>query len=363
MSGAATKRMIQAYLEQALTPMFLAGFFRTPPENYHRSEKVEVDIEREGEELAVVLTDLSQGPRYNESTLLTNKEFTPPIFDEAGVLNSFDLIKREAGEHPFMDPDYTANAMRRAFRIFRKCELKVRRAIEQMASQVLQTGTVTLIDGDGNELFTLDFQPKATHFPTVDTSWGEAGADPIGDLSALSQVILRNGKVRSNIVIFGQSAWDNFIDDESVRNRLDNRRYEFGRIAPEFMDNMATRQGTIAIGNYRLEMWTYDGFYNDPQSGSPTPFVDDDKVIMLSTGSRLDLTYGAIPQLVAPDPRLTGFLDAMPERIAGPSAGLDLTTNAWITSDNRSLMVSAGTRPLTIPTGIDTFGALTTTAE
>ena len=360
MSDATTKRMIEAYLEQAMAPMFLTSFFRTPAENYHRSEKVEIDIEREGEELAVVLTDLSQGPRYNESTLLTNKEFTPPIFDEAGTLNGFDLIKREAGEHPFMDPNYAANAARRAFRIFRKIELKVRRAIEHMASQVLQTGTLTLVDSDGNELYTLDFQPKSSHFPTVSDSWGEAGADPLGDLQSLARVVKRDGKVNPNLLLFGEDAFGNFIDDDAVSGRLDNRRYELGGIAPSEMDEYATRQGYVWIGNYRFEMWTYDGFYTDPETGDATSYIDDDNVIMLSTNSRLDLTFGAIPQAVQPDPRLTGFV--MPGRIAGPDAGLDLTTNAWISEDNRSLKVSAGTRPLTIPTGIDTFGCLTTQA-
>ena len=37
---------------------------------------------------------------------------------------------------------------------------------------------------------------------------------------------------------------------------------------------------------------------------------------------------------------------------------LDLTTNAWVTPNNKHVMVSAGTRPLTIPTAIDTFACL-----
>jgi hypothetical protein len=41
--------------------------------------------------------------------------------------------------------------------------------------------------------------------------------------------------------------------------------------------------------------------------------------------------------------------------------GLDFTTNAWFTPDGRHLKVSAGTRPLTIPTAIDTFARLNVT--
>ena len=49
----------------------------------------------------------------------------------------------------------------------------------------------------------------------------------------------------------------------------------------------------------------------------------------------------------------------LPPRISSSDRGLDLTTNAWITPDNKHVKVSAGTRPLTIPTAIDTYARLT----
>lgn len=362
MSTSATIKMIGAYIQEAMAPMFLTSFFRVTEDSFHTSEEVEFDVEREGEDIAIVLTDISQGSRHNESTVLTNKRMKPPIYDETGVLTGFELINRQAGESPFEDPDYTANAMRKAFRLFRQMERKIRRSIELMSSQVLQTGKLTLKDKDGNDLYILDFQPNAALFPTVSTTWGDVGADPISDIKALGSELRRRGRVMPSKLIFGKTAIKEFLEDAEVQKLLDTRRMDVGLVSPVSPAPDAVFQGYIWIGDYRFEMWTYDGFYTDPQTGNATDYVATDKVIMLSDQSALQLTFGAIPQIVSADPRLQPFIEAMPQRIANLEGAMDFTTSAEVGSKGRSIEVGIGTRPLTIPKGIDTFGCLTTTA-
>lgn len=359
MSDASTIKLIDSYLEEASAPMFLAGFFRSPPENFHTSEAIELDVERDGEDVAIVINDLSNGPRWNESTLYTNKKFVPPIFDEQGHISAYDMIKRHAGQSPFTDPVYAAQAVREAYKIFRKLELKIRRAVELMAAQVLQTGQLTLINSSGVALYTLNFQPKSSHMATASTAWALDGStgDPLTDLTALAAVVRRDGKKEPKRMIFGDSAFQRFLANAKVQKALDVRRMEIGSLAPEVRGQGATFQGWVWLGHYRLEIWTYDGFYKHPQTGVITPYVSPDNVIIMADG-RLDLTFGAIPILVPPEQRVMPFL---PPRISGQGAGLDLTTNAWVTPDGKHVMVSAGTRPLTIPTAIDTFARLDVT--
>lgn len=359
MSDASTTHMIGSYLEEASAPMFLSGLFRSPPENFHTSEDVEIDVQRDDEKVAVVITDLSVGPRVNENTLYTNKRFKPPIFDEAGPINAYDMIKRQPGKNPFESPEYGANAVKAAFAIYRKLELKIRRAVELMASQVLQTGTLSLTDATGAVLYTLNFQPKATHMATVSTTWATNGSagDPLADLAALATVVRRDGKKEPKKLIFGESAFQRFLANAKVIQALEVRRLETAQIAPVSRGEGATFQGWVWIGHYRFEIWTYDGFYRHPQTGNLTPYVGTDNVIMHGDG-RLDLTFGGIPILVPPDQRVLPFL---PPRISSEGRGLDLTTNAWVTPDGKHVMVSAGTRPLTIPTAIDTFARLDVT--
>ena len=360
MSDSSTKRLIKSYMEEATAPMFLSGFFKSPASNFHTSELVEIDVMRDDEDVAVVVQDLTVGARANESTKYTNKGFTPPIYDEEGTITAFDQMKRQPGVDPFKDPGYAANAMSEAFRIFSKLERKIRRAIEWQSSQVLQTGTLDLTDGAGASLYTLDFKPQTTHVVTTSVAWATDGTtgNPLADLEALATVVRRDGKKRPTKIILGASAYQRLLANDDVKNRLDNRAMDLGTIAPEVRGEGASFQGWLWIGHYRFELWMYDGFFKHPQTGVPTPYVDDEKLIMLSDGGRLDLTFGAIPILRTPTAPAMSFL---PGRMSSSDRGLDLTTNAWFTPDGKHLKVSAGTRPLTIPTAIDTFASLKVT--
>jgi hypothetical protein len=357
MSNETTRRMISAYIQEAAPTLFLSGFFQSPPQNFYNSEEVEIDIVRSEEDISIVIQDLSTGYRMNSEDLYTNKSFKAPIHKEAGPLNAFDLLKRNAGQNPFEDPDFEANAMVRAFGLIRKNEAKIKRAIEEQSSQVLLTGTVTLKDAAGNTLYSIDYKPKATHFPTSATAWDAVGDDKIGDLTSLSEVIRGDGLGSPNRLIFGATAWDSFIQDASVQNVLDNRRMTVGEVAPETRGEGSVFKGFIWLGNYRFEMWTYTGHYKNPQTGVSTPFIDPIKVVMLSENSRFDATFGAIPRIAPPDNRVLPFL---PSRVSNGDGGMDLFMNAWLSEDGEQLFVGSGSRPLMIPTAIDTYGCLNT---
>jgi len=357
-TGTITSRLLRAYRQSAPPTRFLSGMFTSPPENFFDSEEVQIDIVRNEEDVSIAIRDLSVGYRNNSEDLYTNKAFKPPIHKEAGPLNAFDLLNRMPGQDPFTNPDFAANATVRSFAIFRKCDQKIRRAMELQASQVLQAGVVSLIDDTGAEVYGIDYKPKATHFPTVGTAWSNAAtATPLDDISALGTVIRTDGLSQPSRLVFGQTAWDEFIRTDQVKLALDNRRIDLGAVAPASRGEGAVFMGFIWAGSYRYEMWTYTGRYKHPQTGVSTPFITPGKVIMTSDGARLDAVFGSVPRLVAADPRVAQFL---PGRMSDGGTGIDLSTNAWITPDGQQLFVGAGTRPLMIPTAIDTYGCLTT---
>ncbi len=356
MSNQITRRMIRAYLQEAMPQMFLASFFVSPPENFHNSEEVEIDITRTEEDIATVITDLSTGSAVNSFDGYTNKSFKPPIYDETGTINSFDLIKRMQGEDPFQDVNFQANATRRSFAILRKLEAKVRRAVELQASQVFQTGMLTLSDAAGNAAYTLDYKPKSTHFPTVSTGWDQAGSTKLADLEDLAEVLRTDGLSNPNTLVFGLKAWREFINDEAVQERLNSRRGITAEVMPQGRGEGATFQGYIWLGNYRFEMWTYNGRYRNRTNNTSVNYLTDDKIIMLDDQARLDLTFGAIPLIPRPGPSL----EFLPNRITTTDGGFGMTTNSWVEGSGKALYVSAGTRPLCIPTAIDKIGCLDT---
>lgn len=362
MSGTTTKRMIKAYNQMAAPTLFLSGFFQSPAENFHNSEEVEIDIVRSDEDVSIVIQDLSTGYRMNSEDLYTNKGFKPPIHKEAIGINSFDLIKRMPGQNPFESPDFRANVILRMFAGMTKVERKIRRSIELQSSQVLQTGIVTLSDSAGAALYTLDYKPKATHFPTAGTTWGAGGDDPVGDISALAEIIRNDGLANPDQLLFGIDAFEEFIKNTDVQARFDNRRMDLGTISPmEMRGNGGSFRGIVEIGNYRYDVWTYGGRYKHPQTGVKTQFLDPGKVIVRASSGRLDATFGAIPNIgAALGSTATTLLPELPGRVSNAAGGMDLFTNAWLSQDGEQLFGGVGARPLMIPTAIDTFGCLDT---
>jgi len=359
MSDKSTRKMIQAYEQEASPTLFMTGFFRAPESNFHNSEFVEFDIERGEEDIAIVVTDLSTGTRMNSADLYTNKSFKPPIFDETIPLNSFDLIKRQPGSDPFADISFRANIVRYMMKGMIKLSGKINRSIELQASQVLQTGTITLIDKNGVALYEIDFKPKSTHFPTAGTTWGQVGADPLADIDALAEVNRDDGKLDSDICVFGKDAWAEFVRDAKVQALLDNRRINKGDIMrTQNRGNGGKYHGTIDINNYSYDLWTYGGRYKHPQTGTITRYMSDEKVIVMSSGTRLDATYGTIPNIGKELGLNAVNVPEIPSRMM--AGGVGLTPYIYPSTDGRQLFGNVGTRALMIPTAIDTFGCLDT---
>lgn len=362
MSTVTTKRMLRAYEQMAQPILFLSGLFQSPAENFHDTEEVEIDIVRSDEDISIVIQDLSTGYRMNSEDQYTNKGFKPPVHKEAAPINSFDLLKRMPGKNPFESSDFRGNLILRMFKNMVKVERKIRRSIELQASQVLQTGVVTLTDSNGVALYTLDFKPKTAHFPTAGTAWSAGGADPVGDINSLAEVIRGNGLANPDQLIMGVSAFEAFIKNADVQKRFDTRRFDLGTIAPmEMRGEGGSYRGTVEIGNYRYDVWTYGGRYKHPQTGASTQFIDPAKVVVRASSGRLDLTFGAIPNIGA---LLNGgaaqLLPELPGRVANANGGMDMFTNVWTTDDGEQLIGGMGARPLAIPTAIDTFGCLDT---
>lgn len=362
MSGNTTVRMISAYYQEAEPTSFFAGMFRARPENFHSSEEVEIDIVRSEEDVSIVVQDLSTGYRMNSEDLYTNKGFKPPIHKEAVAVNSHDLIKRMPGENPFQDVNFRANLTTRVFGVVRKVERKIRRAMELQASQVMQTGTVTLTDANGNALFELDYKPKSSHFPTVGVSWATATlAQKLADIKSLCDVVRGDGLMKPDRITLGDVAWENLLQTEGFLERFDARRANLGEInAMRNLGEGGIYHGVIEVGNYSLEVWTYDGRYKDPATGTSTKFMAPGKFIVQASGGRLDATFGAIPNIGALLGVGSNILPELPSRMSNRGAGMDLFTNAWLSADNETLMAGVGARPLMVPVAIDTFGCADT---
>jgi len=352
---------IQLFTQMRSPNAFLSRFFTIKPGGIYNGKKVAIDIQRFGEDVAIAITKCT-GPNLNDIDEFTTKEFTPPSYGEAFPVDVCELLERMAGVDPYTAAytEYASQLMAIMARGFMLIDDKIKRAVELQASQILQTGKLTLTNSAGDEVYTLDFKPKSSHFPTVGTSWSvTATADPLGDLQALADVIRSDGKIDPDMLIMGATSLRNFLANDDVKEVLDNRRIDIGAIRPEMRDSGATFYGFVWVGTYQMEIWTYPDTYKDPETGLPAKYIEDDKVVMLSSRTRLDMTSASVPLPLGPDPRVAGLL---PDRMSSRDSGFDVTPNLYASNNGKQIFGELESRPLLVPVQIDGFGCLDTEA-
>lgn len=357
---------VELFVQRRSPNMFLSRFFTVKPGGFYNGDKVAIDIQRFGEQVALVVQRCS-GPRLNDISVFTTKEFTPPSYAEAVPFDVCDLVNRLPGVDPYSAAytEYSAQLLTYMMQGFALMDDKIKRSIELQASQILQYGKLDLTDDQGNVLYNLDFSPKASHFPQCGVTpgygpvWSAGGTNLINDLQTLADTIRADGKITPDKIIMGQGALRNFLDNDAVKEIFDNRRIDIGEVEPRLMDAGATFQGMVWVSNYPFQLWGYPETYEDPVSGDSTKFVEDDKVIMLSSKTRLDKVSARVPLPLGVDPRFAGFL---PGRVTDMEAGLDVTPNVYGTPNGKQITGELESRTLLIPVQIDGFGALKTEA-
>lgn len=358
-----TKKMLAVYMAASINPQtFFAGLFAVTPDSFFESEAVEIDVVRDDQQIAITVQDVSAGYRMNADSIFQNNEIVPPAFKEAFTVNAFELMQRQPGQNPFQNPGLRFTLVRKVYAGVDRIGRKIRRANELQAAQVMQEGKATFRDENGLTLYTLNYQPKTTHFPTAAVAWSPT-SDIIGDLTSLASVVRTDGKVTPNRLIFGEAAWAMAQQNDAFMKRFDIRNANYGSIEmPEMRGNGGTYHGRITLGTYTYEIWTYDATYEDPQTGDTVPYMNPAKVVVMSTQSRLNALFGAVPNIgeILGDSTRAAFLPELPPRLSSAAEAFDLHITAWMDERKENLFAGAASRPAFVPTAIDSFGCLDT---
>lgn len=364
MLGPQTIKMMRLYASVSYQPMsFFAGMFRVTPDSFFDEESVELDVVRSDQSIAITVQDVSAGYRFNAEDLYNNKKITPPAFKESFTVNAFTLLKRDAGQNPFSQGGFRVKLIAKVFSGAGKISRKIRRANELQAAQVMQEGRATFRDETGKVLYTLNYQPSVTHFPTAAVAWDQPTANPMQDIEQLADVNLADGGADSDKLVFGHKAWAAFSNNAEVLKRLDIANLHMGSIQMPTSDRRGGKfHGRITIGTRIFELWTYPAVYEDPQTGVKTSFMHPSKVVVMSTESRLDALFGGIPNIgeAIGDSTRAQYLPELPARLSSVEDSYDMHFNVWMDERKENLFAGAGSRPVFVPTALDTFGTLNT---
>lgn len=361
------KVFLESYIQKDIATPFLSSWFKTGARDIVRAEEVYIDELLTNDKIAPVLTAEDERTPKIERIDYAEKKIIPPKVGWGWDINVADISGKIFGLDTFdsANYDYTRNLLTFNADKMRYAEKSINRNIEYQASQVLQTGKIQLPDQNGKTAYDIDFKPKTTHFPTVTTAWSDhANADPDKDIQNLYELLLRDGKVRAVNIIFGINAWNNYIQNAKVKDKINLRHANVGIVDPRYLHEDADFVGEFLIGVNRFRCYVYQGFFTQ-QDGKDANFVDKDNVILMpdseSPNSDFRKVYALVPNVTGVDPRIAGIVQAMPDFVnLGNRA---YTFRAWVNDRANSIEAELVTRPILIPVSVNSFGCIKTKTD
>lgn len=238
--------------------------------------------------------------RYNPPMMKVRRTLTVDDLQKKGFGEAIESLKTPAEREAY----YTAEDLR-------DMDEMITRGEEAMCSQVMQKNAITVDIYASNlsekQTETVNFYADtndAVYTPT--TKWDSDGAMILDDLYAMSQMLIQTGQPAVDLVV-GASVASALIGNTTIREMLDNRRYDLGGIKPEDLTDGAYMLGTINCFGPSLNVIAYPMTYTD-LSGAEKNYIDD-KVAVLTYPGAGRMLYGAVTQLEDSDGQMHTYAE------------------------------------------------------
>lgn len=290
-----TRTYTAAYNENIPAPSFLKTFF---PSKVYPNAAVSIEVRRGTERIA---TDVVRGTRGNRNTFSrsTEKKYLPPFFKENFDATELDIYDRMPGVSEEVPSAMVIGQIgREVGEKYIELRNKIERAKELQCAQVLDSGVVTMINGDN-----IDFKRKAASMVDLGAGeyWNNPGADVEAHLIASAEFIRqkgKNGTPEFDLIMPG-AGWvalkktDYFTDDANFNNvQLNDIR------RPQTAAFGASFHGQITAGAYTINVWTYDEGYEDADLVF-TNYWNRKKAVMVPVqGTRFEMSHAAVPAII-----------------------------------------------------------------
>lgn len=162
--------------------------------------------------------------------------------------------------------------------------------------------------------------------------WNGAASDKMADLHAMIRMLTTAGNAATDVLL-GADAADAIMDDAKIEELLDISKYNIGSIDPQLMQGGATLLGVLNVRGRRMNLITYDGTYEDEETGALMPFVPAKSICVTAPGAGRGL-YGCVTQTEQADGIFHSYMGRRVPRY-------------WADKTGRELRVAA--KPLFIP--------------
>ena len=293
--GLFTKTLIQTLDIKPSPTLFLKSFFKT---STTAAKNVSVEVRRHGEPIAVDILRGTTGTmnRWDKST---EKITTPPYFDERFFVNELDGYDRIFADVQEVSADQMAMVVAEAAEKIQLLKDKINRRYELMAAQVLQTGIVTLVNGDN-----IDFKRSASSKGVLASGsrWDDTDVDPTVVLQEGANFVRQQGLYTGNAfnVIMGSAAFNAYVNNGVATERANLKDWKLSEINSPIQFGAGNAfLGRISAGSYNFNVWGYEQFYN-PAGTDKTgkvPYVDPKNIIILPDVVNFNFAYAGVPQI------------------------------------------------------------------
>jgi hypothetical protein len=293
-SATIAKKVVGKFIEDIPVRAGFAALFPTvtTPTLY-----VDVEVERDSDLISVDVQRFTEGNK-NKYTKSSEHTYVPPFHKEdydfardEVYLNTVALgVTDAAGANQAI----AQNALKN----IRKNRKKIERAIRKQQADVLQTGIVTLKNGDS-----IDYRRRAESIVDIDVAgiyWNVANSNPMTDLAAAMTFLRDTGNSNSATinVVMRTDAMTAFLANAKVRELAEVRRINRIEIdMPQFSEATGMAfHGQVSAGDWVVNLWTYNEKYTD-KTGAVKYYLTRENVIVLPGDFEGKTVFGGLPYM------------------------------------------------------------------
>lgn len=294
-SNALTSKVVGAFEEMIPVRAGFSGFF---PEETTPSLEIDVEVQRDNDLIAVDVQRFTEGSPGKVSKVSEHK-YIPPYYKQEYYFNTDSVYMNTIAQGVLSNPNINRLLAQNALKNMTKERAKIERAIRKQQAQVLQTGIVTLINGDN-----IDFRRKAGSIVNVDTAgnyWSVAAdAKPLDDIQAGLRFLRDVGNSASGVVnvIMRSEGLNAMMATAQFKDQADFRRVDRVAISmPQFDEASGLAfHGQLGAGDFVINIWTYNEKYTDA-NGATQYYLDANKVVMLPGDFQGKTVFGGLPSM------------------------------------------------------------------
>lgn len=294
-SNALTKKIVGKFQENIPVRSGFAGWF---PEETTPTLEVDVEVQRDNDLIAVDVVRFTEGNK-NKSSKVSEHKYIPPYFREEYDFQRDQVYMNTIALGVGMESaQVNAAIAQNALKNVNKNRDKIVRAIRKQQADVLQTGIITLKNGDN-----IDFRRKAASMVVVSNLWSNpTTAKPIDDIRA-GMTFLRNVGNSSGSAVNVVMRGDAFAAMMATNQMTSQGGYTVKQIEriniamPQFTESTGfALQGQVAAGDFVVNLWTYNEKYTD-KDNSTQYYLANANVVMIPDDFQGKTVFGGLPTM------------------------------------------------------------------